>query len=165
MHKKDVVYTFINIILAHFIISVFAGLVFGVTHPLSFLYTEGQPYVFVIVSTLIAVPLYMIAGYLYVLGKNNLKGVSKTLLEAGFYFMLVLLVVYATCFVLVYYRIVTNAWVYYVLFNYPSALAFNNISLKIDGQNLIFILSAITPSLGFYVGGLIRYRFEKVRVR
>lgn len=165
MRKQDVTYTVINIVLVHFFISVFTGLAFGVTHPLSSLYIEGKPFIFIIVSLLMMLPLYMLAGYFFILGKNSLYQMNKTLALASFYFALFMLGVYALCFVLVHYKIVSNAWMYYVLVNYPNALIFNNITLKIDSQNLWFCLTAINGSLGFYLGAMIRYGYEKVKVK
>jgi len=159
--KKNVAYTLVNIILAHFFISVFAGLVFGVTHPLRFLYTEQNPYLFAISASLVAMPLYYFAGYLFILGKNSLVNMDKALLKASALFMLILLVCYGLCYILTYFKLINNAWMYYVLINYPNALPFNNISFKVDGQNLIFILSALTAPIAFYLGGLTRYKYER----
>ncbi|MPM46295.1 hypothetical protein SDC9_92993 [bioreactor metagenome] len=165
MRKQDVTYTLINIVLAHLLISVFAGLAFGVTHPLSSLYSEGSPYLFVLVSLLMMIPVYAGAGYLFILGKNSLRQMDKSLGEACLYFALGMLAIYALCLILVHYKVISNAWVYYVILNYPNALIFNNITLKVDGQNLIFALTALTGALGFYAGGMIRYKYEKVKVK
>ena len=165
MRKQDVTYTVINIVVAHFFISVFSALAFGVTHPLSSLYIEGKPFVFIVIALLMVLPLYILAGYFFILGKNSLYKMDKTLLTASFYFALIMMGIYALCFVLVHYKIVSNAWMYYVLVNYPSALIFNNITLKIDGQNLWFCLTAINGALGFYLGAMIRYGYEKVKVK
>lgn len=163
MHKQNITYTLINIILSHFVISVFSGLAFGVTHPLRFLYVEGKPEIFVLASLLIMMPLYGFLGYLFILGKNNIKGMNKGLLWGSMIFMLIMAVIYITCYILVSFRIITNAWMYYVMVNYPNALAFNNISLRVDAQNLILALSTISAPMAFYIGGMIRYSYEKVK--
>ena len=160
MDRKGYKHTIVAMIAIHFVLSVFMALACGTNHPFNNMYIPGKPYAYVIASCLLAIPLYMCMGFLYILGKNYLKGMKKCLFYCSFSFFVILLIGYVICYVLTKYTVIKGSFMYYVIMNYPTGIIFNSISLAKDALNLAFILTTIPGPLGFYIGGVTRLRYE-----
>lgn len=162
MRKVDFGYTLFVIFVGHFIISVFMALAFGTSHPFANMYIAGRPIPYIVAGCLLAVPVYMLLGYFFILGKEYLNSMDKVSAICSFIFLLVLTAGYFTCYFLTKYYVVRGAWMYYVIFNYPTGVMFNTISLNADALNLWFLLTVVPGPLGFYIGSLMRYRYESI---
>lgn len=165
MRKEDVKFTRIGILVAHITLSILMALVNGTSHPFTNLYIAGKPLPYILAACLFCIPLYMLMGFFYILGKHSLNNMKEVLRKCCFIFFIDLLIIYMICYFLYKFNIYRGSFMYYVLFNYPAALIFNTISLKTDATNLLFALTAIPGPLGFYIGATTRIRYERNRMK
>ena len=164
VRKEDYRYTNLTIFISHFLISVFLALAFGTVHPFANMYVAGKPVPYILMACLVALPVYAIFGYFFILGKEYLGGMNKVLRVCCFLYLILLLLLYIACYMMIKYNVSRIAWRYYVILNYPTGVVFNNISLNTDALNLWFILTTIPGPLGFYIGSLMRFNYESISV-
>ena len=162
VRKKDYLYTHLTIFASHCLISVFLALMFGTMHPFYDLYVAGSPVPYILSACLLALPVYMLFGYFFILGKEYLGGMDQVVRTCCIIYFFVLGAIYAGCYFATKYNVSRIAWRYYVILNYPTGVIFNNISLNTDASNLWFLLTIVPGPLGFYLGSIMRFRYESI---
>ncbi len=161
MNKQDIKYTIIFMVISHLVITICTSLIFGIRHPLSFFYVQTEPVLFVLASLLIIVPLYMLAGFIFILAKHQIKNMGQIVFKCSLYFSIGLIVFWGIGVLLAYQFYIIDLLSLYILLNYPAALIYNTIDLNADGYHLVLMLTAIVPAMSFYLGAIARIYMSK----
>ena len=163
MKDKDVIITFLGLVISQIILLCLMFFFFGVEHPFSNLYQVGRPLLFILSAIVIMIPLYMIFGYIFIVGRNQRTNLQRSLVFGCLYYALALMVIWALANILTITNIAPNAWEIYVIANFPTAVIINSIDIAHDALNPLFLLTAIAPSLFFGLGGYLRIRRLKIK--
>ncbi len=146
-------------ILFHVVYSFIFGMLIGDKNFLLFLNKNGLKLYYMILMPILASIPYILSGYLITLGRNtyqNLKIKNRQLLVAS---VGIILVIYVATFIFQYFFPFRNMYGFYIFFNYPASSYLIAMD-KVDyAQNMLVILSTITPGFFAYIGGLIRIKF------
>ncbi len=156
MLKRQTINCYFALGAIHLLITIGFALVFGVSHPFFSHYKINQVIGVVIASIATAIPLYAIAGFLFVIGKENKKNLLRAAVYAGFIFTATLILLWSISYLLSTNGFPQSTWLIYILSNYPSAVFMNRIINLPDLRSPLMILTATSPGVGFVFGVFIR---------
>lgn len=156
MLKKQIVNSYLALVSIHGMITIGFALVFGVNHPFFSHYEINNVIGVIIASIATAIPLYAIAGFLFVIGKENKKQLLRASIHAASIFTAILTVLWAISYLLSTNGFSQSTWLIYVLSNYPSAVIMNRIINLPDLRSPLMLLTATSPGIGFVFGVFIR---------
>lgn len=162
MKNRDVLSTILILGIFHVCLIILTTMIFGLNHPLGFLYRELFPYVYILAVCVLAIPPYVAAGYLFILAKNKMHRILDSVWTGCAIFTAFLVVIWCISYVLTMTGWDPEAWTYYVIANYPLAFAMNVMDLSSNyANNPAFVLLSLVPGLAFYLGAKIRVRVIK----
>lgn len=156
MKNRETWKSYLALIGFHIFFTIGYALVFGLGHPFARYYQPNQVIGVIMSAIGIALPMYIVAGYLYVIGRNSIQYVVVSSLKAAFLFTVVLLVFYGISYSINLEVFNRNGWLVYVLTNYPIATVMNSFTLPSDMRSLWVIVTAFIPGLGFVFGVFLR---------
>jgi hypothetical protein len=154
--KKQLVNSYFALAAIHVIITIGFALVFGINHPFFSHYEINKVIGVIIASVATAIPLYAIAGFLFVIAKENKKHLLRASIYAAVLFTLTLSVLWAVSYLLSTNGFSQTTWLIYILSNYPSAVIMNRIINLPDLRSPLMLLTATSPGIGFVFGVFIR---------
>lgn len=163
MRIKESLISFLGLVISQVIVTCIVFFSIGTNHPFKGLYQVGNPLFFILAAIAIVAPLYIICGFFFVLGSNKRRNLQRSLLNGCFYYAVIIIALWGLCNVLTITNIMKNAWEIYIILNFPTGVIINNIDIVSDALNPLFLLTAIIPSIFFYLGGYLRIRFLKVK--
>ena len=162
MKNRDAQLTVLVLCLTHVCLIILTAMIFGLQHPFQFLYRELFPYVYILAACLMVVPVYMIAGYIFVLGKNQMRKILDSVWAGCSAFTVFLVVIWCISYVLTFAGWNREAWTYYVIANYPISFLMNHIDLtSIHASNPIYVVPALIPGISFFLGAKLRVKVIK----
>jgi hypothetical protein len=156
MMKKQIVNCYFALIAIHAMITIGFALVFGINHPFFSHYEINKVIGVIIASVATAIPLYAIAGFLFVIAKENKKHLLRAAIYASLIFTMSLAVLWAISYLLSTNGFSQSTWLIYILSNYPSAVIMNRIINLPDLRSPLMLLTATSPGIGFVFGVFIR---------
>lgn len=146
-------------ILFHMVYSFIFGMLIGDKNPLLFLYKDGLKIYYMILMPILAAIPYVLSGYLITLARNRYTGLKSKNVELFVASTGFILFIYIVSFIFQYFFPYRNMYGVYIFLNYPASSYLIAMAQADFAQNMLVILSAITPGFFVYVGGLIRIRF------
>ena len=159
MKNRDVRLTFMVLGITHVCLIVLIAMIFGLQHPFQFLYRELFPYAYILAACLMVVPVYMVAGYIFVLGKNQMRSILDSVWKGCSAFIILLVVIWCISYVLTFSGWDISAWTYYVVANYPISFLMNHVDLaSIHASNPVYVVPALIPGISFFLGAKLRVR-------
>ncbi|PKM67358.1 MAG: hypothetical protein CVU94_06480 [Firmicutes bacterium HGW-Firmicutes-19] len=154
--KKQIVNCYFALAAIHVTITIGFALVFGINHPFFSHYEINKVIGVIIASIATAIPLYAIAGFLFVIAKEHKKYLLKAAVIASLIFTATLSVLWAISYLLSTNGFSQTTWLIYILSNYPSAIIMNRIINLPDLRSPLMLLTATSPAIGFVFGVFIR---------
>jgi hypothetical protein len=154
--KRQLVNSYFALVAIHGIITIGFALVFGINHPFFSHYEINKVINVIIASVATAIPLYAIAGFLFVIGKENKKHLLRAAIYAAVIFTVTLSVLWSISYLLSTNGFSQSTWLIYILSNYPSAVIMNRIINLPDLRSPLMLLTATSPGIGFVFGVFIR---------
>lgn len=158
--KKQLVNSYFALAAIHVIITIGFALVFGINHPFFSHYEINNVIGVIIASVATAIPLYAIAGFLFVIGKENKKHLLRASIYAAVIFTVTLSLLWAISYLLSTNGFSQSTWLIYILSNYPSAVIMNRIVNLPDLRSPLMLLTATSAGIGFVFGVFIRMMNE-----
>ena len=163
MKTKDIVITIMGLVITQIILMSTMVFFFGLTHPIIELLQLDNLYILVLVAVLVTPPIYIIFGYVFIIGRNQRENLQRSLMFGCLYYSLALIAIWGLSSILAVMEVWPNAWEIYIIANFPTAVTLNSIDIQRHALNPIFLLTAITPGLFFYLGGYLRIRSLKAK--
>lgn len=154
--KRQIANCYFALASIHVMITIGFALVFGINHPFFSHYEINKVIGVIIASIATAIPLYAIAGFLFVIAKEQKKYLLKAAVIASLIFTATLSVLWATSYLLSTNGFSQTTWLIYILSNYPSAIIMNRIINLPDLRSPLMLLTATSPAIGFVFGVFIR---------
>lgn len=161
MKARESWISFLGLVISQVIVTCAVFFSIGTSHPFKGLYQVGNPLFFILAAILVAAPLYVICGFFFILGSNRRRNLQRALFNGCLYYAVLVIAVWGLCNILTITNIMRNAWEIYIILNFPTGVIINNIDIASDALNPLFLLTAITPSVFFYIGGNLRIRSLK----
>ena len=162
MKDRDVRSTIAILVLSHISLIILVTMIFGLKHPFHFLYRELFPYPYVFVACIMVMPVYIMAGYIFVLAKNNMRKILDSVWTGCSIFSGFLVILWAFSYVMAITGWNREAWTYYIIANYPISFLMNHINLAGTAtSNPVYVLPALVPGISFYLGAKLRVKVLK----
>ncbi|CAM4138120.1 hypothetical protein H9L01_02190 [Erysipelothrix inopinata] len=149
-------------VVSHLAISIVQLMMYGGGHPLTKLVGSLPIFVQVIACSIYAFVIYSVIGYLLVIAyprhkENLVKGLDRAALILAIIFLVVFLFAYIYSWITIRH----NMWVIYTFLN-PIFGTLMFTTMKPDWMSLLWIVSAIIPSVSLAFGMFLRLKHEGV---
>lgn len=161
--KKNRFRLFWQLIAIHLVLGLIHNIANDLGHPMFGYFSQYSVWIQALAVTVYALVAYAIAGYVVVVAKQDKRMFFMTVGWALTLFTLVMMVIFAVSLGLLYWRDQRNVMLIYSILN-PL---FGTYMYRLPNEQIFtlwWLTSAIVPSIGFYIGTILRLKHEEYRL-